>query len=525
MGAIEDIYADLDTDVDEETFREAVEEKVEQMGGLADEETAAMLLAHELSENEVNAVADVEPGMEEVKFLAKVMAIGDLRTFERDGEDEEGRVLNVEAADESGAIRLTFWDEQAASIDDGQLEVGEVLRVKGRPKEGYNGLEVSVDKAEPDPDVEIDVEPGDGSSIDALTMGQSDVDVRGLVLDTDSIRTFDRDDGSEGRVANLTLGDETGRIRVTLWDERADRADELEPGDAVEVVDGYVRERDGSIELHVGDQGAVDEVDEEVAFEPEADSIGDVEIDDTVDIAGVVRSADPKRTFDRDDGSEGQVRNIRVQDDTGDIRVALWGDKADKDIGPGDEVLVADVEIQDGWQDDVEASANWASTVTVLESGATAPSGGNAESSGGSGGSAGGSGGSSTGLDDFAGGGGSGGSGGSNGSDSDESGDHAAAEAAAVAGDAGGDDGSGGTGADDGAVADNGSGGATGDDGPADGEHVEFTGTVVQTGDPVVLDDGTETMTVETGETVTLGQEVTVRGELRDGRVDAEDVF
>jgi len=29
-------------------------------------------------------------------------------------------------------------------------------------------------------------------------MGQSDVNVRGLVLDTDSIRTFDRDDGSSG---------------------------------------------------------------------------------------------------------------------------------------------------------------------------------------------------------------------------------------------------------------------------------------------------------------------------------------
>ncbi len=500
MGAIEDIYADLDTDVSEEEFREAVEEKVEQMGGLADEETAAMLLAHELSESEVNAVADVEPGMEEVKFLAKVMAIGDLRTFERDGEDGEGRVLNVEAADETASIRLTFWDEQAASIDDGQLEVGEVLRVKGRPKEGYNGLEVSVDKAEPDPDVDIDVEPGDGSSIDALTMGQSDVNVRGLVLDTDSIRTFDRDDGSEGRVANLTLGDETGRIRVTLWDERADRADELAPGDSVEVVDGYVREREGNIELHVGDQGAVDEVDEEVSFEPDADPIDAVEIDDTVDIAGVVRSADPIRTFDRDDGSEGQVRNVRVQDATGDIRVALWGDKADKDIAPGDEILVADVEIQDGWQDDVEASANWASTVTVLDGGTTAPADGSAGDGSAADGTAGSGG--STGLDDFADAGSSGDDGGT-------------AEAEAVAGGGGDATADGATAAD----------GAADDDGPTDGEAVEFTGTVVQTGDPVVLDDGEQTMSVETGESVTLGQEVTVRGELRDGRVDADDVF
>ncbi|MDS0219909.1 single-stranded DNA binding protein [Haloarcula sp. S1AR25-5A] len=487
MGAIEDIYEDLETDVPEEEFREAVEEKVEQMGGLADEETAAMLLAHELNENEVNAIADIEPGMNEVKFLAKVMAVGDLKTFERDEEDEDGRVINVEAADESGSVRLAFWDGQAVDIDDGKLEVGDVLRVKGRPKDGYNGLEVSVDKAEPDEDATIDVEPGAGSAIDSLTMGQSDVSLRGLVLDTDTIRTFDRDDGSEGRVSNLTLGDETGRIRVTLWDDRADRAEELDAGAAVEIVDGYVRERDGSLELHVGDQGAVDEVEDDVSFEPDADPIAEVELDETVDIAGVVRSADPKRTFDRDDGSEGQVRNVRIQDATGDIRVALWGDKADKDIAPGDEVLVADVEIQDGWQDDKEASASWNSTVVVLDDGADLATGGGA--------------GAETtdaehaGLSSFG--------DGADDTDSDagSSGDGAAAVSA-------------GTG-------DTSSGGDT----QSAGQQAEFTGTVVQTGDPVVLDDGEQTMSVETGERVQLGQEITVRGELREDRLHAEDVF
>ncbi|WP_276270547.1 single-stranded DNA binding protein [Haloarcula litorea] len=476
MGAIEDIYADLETDVSEEEFREAVAEKVEQMGGLADEETAAMLLAHELNEGEVETVADIEPGMDEVKFLAKVMAVGDLNTFERDGDDEDGRVINVEAADETASVRLAFWDQQAVDIDDGALDVGDVLRVKGRPKDGYNGLEVSVDKAEPDEDATIDVEPGDGSTIESLTMGQSDVTLRGLVLDTDSVRTFDRDDGSEGRVANLTLGDETGRVRVTLWDEQADRAEEIDPGTSVEVVDGYVREREGSLELHVGEDGAVDEIDDRVAFEPDADSIDGVEIGDTVDIAGVVRSADPKRTFDRDDGSEGQVRNVRIQDGTGDIRVALWGEKADKEIAPGDEVLAADVEIQDGWQDDKEASANWASTVVVLDDGAasTAP-----EPEGDD---------DHAGLSSFGGG-------------SD--------------GDAGGSGGDTGTASDAGTAA----GGAQ------TAEQVEFTGTVVQTGDPVVLDDGEQTMSVDTDQRVQLGQEVTVRGALDDGRVDADDVF
>ena len=472
MSDIEAVHEDLDADVSLEEFREAVEAKVEQMGGLADEETAAMLIAHELTEGEVEGIADIEPGMEEVKFLAKVLSVGEVRTFERDGEDEDGRVCNIEVADETGRVRVALWDDDAAAAQE-ELDAGQVLRVAGRPKEGYNGLEVSADRVEGDAEATVDVDVGDDSNIDALTIGQSDVNLVGRVLGTDEVRTFDRDDGSEGRVANLTLGDETGRVRVTLWDERADRATELEEGDSVEVIDGYVRERDGSLELHVGDRGAVEELDEEVTFVPETTDIDGVEIGEQVDIAGVVRSADPKRTFDRDDGSEGQVRNVRVQDGSGDIRVALWGDKADLDIAPGDEILCADVEIQDGWQDELEASAGWRATVSPLDDGTTAAADTDDEPS-------------EQGLGAFA----------------DDRGD--TNETTTTGG--------------SGATTDAGGNAATTD-------MREFTGTVVQTDDPVMLDDGEEAVTVATSEEVRLGQEVTVRGEMRDGTLHAEELF
>ncbi|WP_323191525.1 single-stranded DNA binding protein [Halostella sp. PRR32] len=487
MGEIEDVYEDLDADVSLEEFREAVEEKVDQMGGLADEETAAMLIAHELDESEVDGVADVEPGMEDVEFTAKVTGVGEVRTFERDGEEEEdGQVVNVELADETGAIRVTFWDKMAASATE-ELAVGDVIAVKGRPKEGYNGVEVNVNDVDPDVTDDIDVQIQDAYRVEDLSLGLSNVNLAGKVLDTESVRTFDRDDGSEGKVANLVLGDSTGKVRVTMWDDMADHADELSSGNAVEVVDGYVRERDGSLELHVGDRGAVEEIDEEIEYTPESTPIETLEIGQTVDISGVVRSADPKRTFDRDDGSEGQVRNVRVQDDTGDIRVALWGDKADEDIAPGDEIALTDVEIQDGWQDDIEASAGWQSTVTVL--GESDGVSGGAESDDGT-----------TGLDAF-------------GDDADDGSSTASRD---------------GTASDDptqAAATDR-----SGDGGGAaavtvDGEEVEFTGTVVQAGDPVVLDDGEETMSVETDADVRLGQEVTVRGTAADGRIDADDVF
>ncbi|QCS43912.1 single-stranded DNA binding protein [Natrinema versiforme] len=497
MSDIEGVYEDLEADVSLEEFREAVEAKVEQMGGLADEETAAMLVAHEVGESEVGGIADIEPGMEEAKFVAKVLSIGEKRTFERDGEDEDGQVVNVEVADETGSVRAAFWDEHAeAAIE--ELEEGQVLRIGGRPKEGFSGVEVSVDNVEPDPDTEIDVQISDTYAVDDLSLGLSNVNLVGLLLDTDSVRTFDRDDGSEGKVSNLVLGDSTGRIRVTLWDEQADLATELEAGTTVEVIDGYVKERDGSLELHVGNRGAVEEVDEEVEYVPENTPIENLEIDQMVDIAGVVRSADPKRTFDRDDGSEGQVRNIRVQDATGDIRVALWGDKADIDVGPGDEVALGDVEIQDGWQDDLEASAGWQSTITVLESDSTG--------SGGSEGDAEDSSDQNAGLSAFAG-----------------DGDGTDAESATV--DSADTESSGG--ADAGAdSAETASADADADsDDPSDGEELEFTGVVVQAGNPIVLDDGETTMSVATDTDVGLGEEVTARGVVRDGRLEANDVF
>ncbi|ADB59315.1 nucleic acid binding OB-fold tRNA/helicase-type [Haloterrigena turkmenica DSM 5511] len=487
MSDIEGVYEDLEADVSLEEFREAVEAKVEQMGGLADEETAAMLVAHEIGESEVGGIADIEPGMEEAKFVAKVLSIGDVRTFERDGEDEDGRVVNVEVADETGSVRAAFWDEHAEAATE-ELEEGQVLRIKGRPKEGFSGVEVSVDDVEPDPDTEIDVQVSDTHTVEALSLGLSNVNLVGLVLDTDSVRTFDRDDGSEGKVSNLVLGDETGRIRVTLWDEQADLATEFDPGETVEVIDGYVKERDGNLELHVGNRGAVEEVDEEVEYVPESTPIEDLEIGQTVDIAGVVRSADPKRTFDRDDGSEGQVRNIRVQDATGDIRVAMWGEKADLDVGPGDEVALGDVEIQDGWQDDLEASAGWQSTITVLESDSGSSGGESAADDASN---------ENAGLSAF-------------GGDADGPAEEESETSAASS-----DDARGTTGANADAETDE----------PTDGEELEFTGVVVQAGDPVVLDDGESTMSVATDADVGLGEEVTARGIVRDGRLEANDVF
>jgi replication factor A1 len=195
----------------------------------------------------------------------------------------------------------------------------------------------------------------------------------GCVLETSEPRTFDRDDG-EGKVANIVVGDESGWVRVALWDERADDVSSLSSGDVVRVRDGYAREREGDIEVNVGSRGSVERVDEdglddEVEFHPDPTSVADLELDESFDVAGVVTDTGETRTFDRDDGSQGRVRNVRLRDETGEVRVALWGEKADLSFAPGDEVAILNMSVQEGWNDGVEGSVNWNSTVYIRTTG------------------------------------------------------------------------------------------------------------------------------------------------------------
>jgi replication factor A1 len=372
--SLSEIYAELDLPVDEDEFRERVEDKVEQMGGLCDEATAAKLVSHELEEDRVYDVDEITVEKDEVRFVGKVVDVGEPKEFERD-EGDDGMVANVRVRDETGEVRVALWDEYAASVD--ELEEGDVLKVKGAPKDGWNGgVEINAREIEIDEEDEheVDVDVTD-SAVGAgeVTAGASDVSVLGRVLETSEPRTFDRDDG-EGKVANIAVGDETGWVRVALWDERADDVSSLTDGDVVRVRDGYARERDGGVEVNVGSRGTVerveeDELDESVEFHPDPTPVAELEIDETYDVAGVVTDTGETRTFDRDDGSQGKVRNVRLRDDTGEVRVALWGEKADLSFAPGDEVAILNMEAQEGWNDGVEGSVNWASTVYVRSKG------------------------------------------------------------------------------------------------------------------------------------------------------------
>ena len=365
MTGIDEIYSKLSKSITKEEFTEKVNEKVEQMGGLCDEKTAAMLVAHDLGMNETGKssqkVADIKSDSGNVNFIAKVVSVFPIREFTR-SDGTVGRVGNLLVADETGSIRITLWDDKADLINQGFIEIGHNLQLGGYVKEGYSGVEVNIggNGVLSQTDEEVNVKNA-SMKISDIKSGTGSINVIGSLLDISDIRTFNKKDGSKGRVGNITIGDDTGKIRITLWDEKTDKIAELRLGDAVEVINGYARENNFNqqVEIQIGNHGLLKKTETSVKYQENFTAIADIVPGESYSIQGSVSGLGEIREFNRDDGTVNMVSNIYVSDDTGRIRVALWADHAllvdELDIDTP--IQIIDAYAKSGFNEDVELSA------------------------------------------------------------------------------------------------------------------------------------------------------------------------
>ena len=116
-----------------------------------------------------------------------------------------------------------------------------------------------------------------------IVQGMKNVDVVGKVVRVFEPRKFTKD-GRENKVGNFVLADETGSIRMVLWDSH--RIEWLEnetikEGTVLRVKNGYVRKNQYTgIEVHIGLRGQIIldvDVDIDVKVEKREDSVGVVE--------------------------------------------------------------------------------------------------------------------------------------------------------------------------------------------------------------------------------------------------------
>lgn len=93
--------------------------------------------------------------------------------------------------------------------------------------------------------------------------GMQNVDVIGKITKISPVREF-ATERAKGKVANMTIADATGSVRISFWNDEIESLAGLEVNDVVRVR-GYVKEDNlGNPEIRLGRYGAISRSDEEI---------------------------------------------------------------------------------------------------------------------------------------------------------------------------------------------------------------------------------------------------------------------
>ncbi|MCD6576274.1 MAG: DNA-binding protein [Nanoarchaeota archaeon] len=88
--------------------------------------------------------------------------------------------------------------------------------------------------------------------ISEVQPGMTKVDIEGEVIEIGRIRDVRTRYGKETRVADFTIRDESGSLKLTLW---GDQIEKVKVGDKVSIKNGFAREWQGEIQVNVGKFG------------------------------------------------------------------------------------------------------------------------------------------------------------------------------------------------------------------------------------------------------------------------------
>jgi replication factor A1 len=172
-------------------------------------------------------------------------------------------------------------------------------------------------------------------STSRLFTGLNDVTVAGKLIAVFPARTFEGE--KPGKFATIMIADSDGILRVVLWNDKADLVErgELKVGQAVRLLHGYTRQdRYAKVELHLGSKSQIELEPQEKASEyPSIDKfatkIGSLnKTSGNAHLSGTVKSVLGLKNFTRNDQTDGTVLRFTLADDSGEVTVVAWNEKA-----------------------------------------------------------------------------------------------------------------------------------------------------------------------------------------------------
>jgi len=185
-----------------------------------------------LQNDSLTRISGLSPGARVDKLRLRIKTILPSKT-------EKGPTQAL-CEDETGLIMAKFWDENKGFVL--SIKQGQTVTIENPWIGERNGL--------------VDVNAGRGSSVtpedfpldpaQPVSVGRLRVEpflkvVSGRLVERSEMREIETREGRRARVSNIRIEDDTGRLRVSLWDKHAESVGSLRLGDTVRLTGVRVR--------------------------------------------------------------------------------------------------------------------------------------------------------------------------------------------------------------------------------------------------------------------------------------------
>lgn len=351
-------YALVDDLLTREEFDRRVEEKIQSLGDLVDELTAAILVVQECGRHHVK-ISGLSAKSSLFSFFGKVIGKNPPKEFiRRDG--EKSMVASLIVGDETGQATIVLWDEKAMALE--EIACGEVMEIIGRHpgKPSKDIYALALRKV--DCEITCDASPAQSPSPERR-------DILVILLSMEEPRSYTKRDGSTGFMVSALVGDEGGTARMVAW--TPELLTGFSPGDCIHIGNVLIRQRDTGREFQIDEKSILARSDEQVPFSFSPFSA--IRNEGMYSVRGVISRVDPPRAFTSKNKGSSHVRNLVLADGNSEIRVVIWGDRANQQIIPGDELALYHVAAKPARTGGTELHVGWGSVLEVLSAGSGEP--------------------------------------------------------------------------------------------------------------------------------------------------------
>jgi replication factor A1 len=280
--------------------------------------------------------------------------------------------------DQGVTVNVVAWDDKAQELS--RLNRGDVLQIiGGKVKADLAGnLEIhigvnsiaSILEEKP-----LCLKLGMHKHCPISSLRPNDKDLRLLVkvIAVGGVREYTGAIGQASRYRPLLVGDDTGLIRLHLWDEKLKLADAVREGDILMIEGGQVKEKSGEVFVSLGSFSKLTinpESVDRMLVSPNRTLISQlVDLSRPVIIEGILIRDVEVGTVQVRGGESAKVATVVLDDGSGVARLSLWRELAERVRGlrSGTKVRFVGVQPRLNTQRELVMSSSSLTTIEILK--------------------------------------------------------------------------------------------------------------------------------------------------------------